>query len=252
MRFQHRVALLTGAQIDYGEVIASQLAEEGAELAVLATTSELPGGLVHKLKESGARGIAYEADLTNKEEVELAVNKVVAHYGRIDILINNASTPHHALLSQVDEETLNRLIDITVKSYFVCAQAVIPHMQNRRYGKVVNIASASLLGADSRSTLYTASQAAILGLTRSLALEAGAFNINVNAVAPGVIEGSTLASKLAPDSREHIIQRTPLLRLGAPQDVANAVLFLASDKASYITGQCLFVCGGRSLGRLSI
>jgi len=251
MRFQNKVALVTGTG-DFGEIIIRQLAEEGAELAVLGGGSDLPEEVARRLRERGVLGMACEADLTSREEVEAAVNRVVANYGRIDILINNAGTCHSSSISGVDEGTWDRLIDINVKSYFICAQAVIPHMQNCRYGKIVNIASASLLGMDSGGTLYTASQAAIVGLTRSLALEVGAFNINVNAVAPGLIGGSTLASRLPPDSREAIIQRTPLLRLGSPQDVANAVLFLASDEASYITGQCLFVCGGRSLGRLPI
>lgn len=246
-RVQDKVAIVTGAARGIGESIATRLAEEGAKVALVDVKSELLDKAVSNLRNQGADVIACHADVSNRAAVQAAVAEVLSHFGRIDILVNNAGIHRTGKVEEIDEETWDRVIDINLKGCFLMIQAVVPHMQRQKYGKILNIASVAMHGGIPDQVHYNASKGAIVSLTRTLALELAPFKINVNAVSPGTIE-TPGNRRFLEQYRHNIERRIPLGRIGQSRDIADAVLFLVSDEAEYITGQCLSVCGGISVG----
>lgn len=247
MRVKDKVAIVTGAARGIGEEIGIRLAEEGAKVAIIDLKIELANEVADKLKSSGVDAIAVRADASKKTEVGAAIAEIITHFGRIDILVNNAGIHRMGKVTDIDEETWDKILDMNLKGYFLMIQAVVPHMQKRNYGKIVNIASVAAFGGIPDQVHYNSSKGAIISLTRSLALELAPFKINVNAVSPGTVE--TVGNKKFLDQyRQLVEQRVPLGRIAQPRDIANAVLFLVTDEAEYITGQCLSVCGGLSIG----
>jgi 3-oxoacyl-[acyl-carrier protein] reductase len=254
MRLSDRVALITGAGGSIGTATAFKLSSEGAAVVINDVFIEGPQETVDEIVRVGGRAIAIKADVTAKVQVESMIQQAMAAFGHIDILINNAGvSPKHSLL-EISEQDWERVIDIHMKGSFLCCQAVVPQMMKNRFGKIVNLSSGAAYGSIYSKSHYSAAKAGLMGLTRSLAVELGPHNINVNAVAPGFVESEmtrTSAKLLGIDFEEFkrtVAERNPLRRVGQPQDIANVICFLVSEEASYIHGEIIHVSGGPSRG----
>ncbi len=253
-RLKDRVAIVTGSARGMGKAIAEGLASEGAWVVICDILEGEIQNTVTELENKGHRAMGLKVDVTNKTQVQQMVQEVKKAWGRIDILVNNAggalNTPH--LLHEIEEKHWDLVLNVNLKGAFFCCQAIIPVMVEQGGGAIVNI---SALAAHYRASLagvqYTAAKAGVEGLTRQLAWDWGPKGIRVNAVAPTVTMTGDRVKGLWEQKDEEERQRTlsqiPLRRLGTPQEVAAAVVFLASDEASYITGICLDVVGGRYL-----
>jgi len=245
MRVKDRVAVITGAGMGLGEAAALRLAEEGAKIVASDIDLSLAQQTANKVRELGRESIAVKADVANRKEAEELIETTVRTFGRIDILVNNAGITRDKSIRKMTEEDWDLVLNVNLKGAFNCAQFAAKYMMEQKYGKIINLSSRAYMGNPGQAN-YSSSKAGILGLTRALALELGRYNINVNAIAPGVIKTPGVLNlphyeKVA----ERALQITPLGRLGEPIDVANVVLFLASDESSYITGDVLHVTGGR-------
>ncbi|MGB2583202.1 MAG: SDR family NAD(P)-dependent oxidoreductase [Dehalococcoidia bacterium] len=246
MRIQDKVAIVTGGGSGIGQGICYRLAEEGGVVAIFDIDFEAGQSTAHEIEKSGSKALVLKVDVARAEEVNAAVKEVISAFGRIDILVNNAGVSLLSSVAKMSEEVWDQTIDVNLKSVFLCCRAVIPHMKEHRYGKILNISSIlGLTGSPARAH-YSAAKTGVIGLTRGLATELGPHNINVNAIGPGIIDTPMLERDTGSDLRERLRGGVPLRRFGVPLDIANAALFLVSDEASYITGQCLFVCGGSS------
>lgn len=246
MRLKDRVALITGAGRGIGEAIARRFAAEGAIVIASDVMEENIKKLTDELNANGFRSMAIPVNVTKKSEVDSMVQKVVSNYGRLDILINNAAINRDALTKKMTEEQWDAVIDINLKGSFLCAKAAAEPMMEQKYGKINNTASIGALGNIGQAN-YTASKMGVIGLTSTLALELAKYNINVNCVAPGGTETAMTAG--IPDNvRQKIIEAIPLKRFAKPEEIANLHIFLASDEASFITGQTIFCDGGSSVG----
>jgi NAD(P)-dependent dehydrogenase (short-subunit alcohol dehydrogenase family) len=225
------------------------MVKEGASVALLDILPEDLARLGKELKALGGKTLGIETDVTQKKEVEKAVEKILSKWGRVDILVNNAGIVKPAPLENVQEKDWDQVVDVNLKGAFFCTRAVLPSMKTHRYGKIVNLSSRASLGKELR-TVYAATKAALIGLTRTWALELAQYNINVNAIAPGPIATELFTSANPADSprTKAIINGIPLKRMGQPEDVGNLILFLASDESSFITGQVIFICGGITVG----
>jgi 3-oxoacyl-[acyl-carrier protein] reductase len=252
-----RADALTLAQAGADVVVAdllveSQLSEETDRYGVLATVARQQG-LVHteetvgEIEAMGRRALAVRCDVTNRDEVEAAVARTVAELGSVDILVNNAGTLDHAAqFHNQSPELWERDLRVNLTGAFNCAQAVWPHMRERRFGRIVNMASvAGTLGGFGQAS-YSTTKAGVLGLTKTLAMEGGRHGITANAIVPGII-GTEAFHMANAAMNERIAQRTVFKRPGEPQDIANAIAFLCSDLAAYITGIELNVSGGIEL-----
>ena len=246
MRIKDRVAIVTGGAMGIGQGICIRLAEEGARVAIFDVNLEEAQKTAQVIDKAGGTALALKVDITRAAEVEAAVKKVISTLGKVDILINNAGISLTSKVANMTEEVWDRVNEVNLKAVFLCCRAVIPHMKERRYGKIINISSILALRGSAYYAHYSATKAGVVGFTQSLAVELGPHNINVNAIGPGVIDTPMAEQDVAPELRQRLQKRIPMRRIGVPRDIANAVLFLASDEASYITGQCLYVCGGLS------
>ena len=230
-------------------LVESQLSEETDRYGALATVARQQG-LVHTeetvrdIEAMGRRALAVRCDVTNRDEVDAAVARTVEELGSVDILVNNAGTLDHAAqFHHQSPELWERDLRVNLTGAFNCAQAVWPHMKERGWGRIVNMASvAGTLGGFGQAS-YSTTKAGLLGLTRTLALEGGRHGITCNAIVPGVI-GTEAFNMANATMNERIVNRTVLKRPGEPQEIANAIAFLCSDEASYITGTALEVAGG--------
>lgn len=245
MRVADKVALVTGGGKGIGEAIALRLAEDGADIAIADVVLENAEETAEKVRALGRKAVALKANVMSLEEVTGVVEKVNSDLGPIDILVNNAGIFRDKSIFRMTEEDFDLVIGVNLKGAWNGIKAVTPTMRERRTGKIVSISSRAMLGNPGQAN-YSASKAGIVGMTRALALELGKFNINVNAVAPGAI-WTDLLRQTSEDNIAKMLANTPLQKIGEPRDVGNAVLFLASEEANYITGQTLIVCGGRSV-----
>jgi 3-oxoacyl-[acyl-carrier protein] reductase len=248
-KLQNRVAIITGASRGIGKATAIKMIREGASVSFLDILPQESKQTANELKAMGGKVLAILADVSHKEEVNQAVDQTLQHFGRVDILVNNAGVVNPALLEDVKEKDWEEVIGVNLKGAFYCTQAVLPAMKKTRYGKIVNIGSRASLGKELR-TVYSATKAGLIGVTRTWALELGPYHINVNYIGPGPIATELFKANNPADSprTKAIIEGVPLKRMGQPEDVANLVAFLASEEASYITGQTIFICGGLSVG----
>lgn len=243
MRLDGKVAIITGGGGAIGRTIALRLAAEGATVAIPDINEQAAGETADLVRRAGGEALALKTDVTNSESVRDAVAKTVEVLGDLHILVNNAGTTRDMLLMKMKDEDWQAVIDINLTSVFHCSKAVVRHMLRKRYGRIVSISSVVGLAGQAGQTNYAASKAGIVGFTKSLAREVGSRGITVNAVAPGFVP-SALTDVLSDEQKGVILESTPLVRLGTTEDVANAVAFLVSDEASFITGQVLSVDGG--------
>ena len=250
-RLEGKVALVTGASRGIGRATALVFAGQGATVVVNYSKSrEQAHRLVDEIRKAGGQAIAVQADVARKAEVGAMVEETLRRFGKIDVLVNNAGIIHRASILTLTGERLDEMIAVNVKGIIHCTQAVVPQMIERRSGKIVNIGSIASFGTTvGDTTPYAATKAAVIGLTKRLALELGPHGINVNAICPGFIQTEMATSGGSREESEarisDIAKKAMLGRVGEPEDIAYSVLFLASDEASFITGQVLTVDGGR-------
>ncbi len=244
MILKDQVAIVTGGTKGIGRAISSLLAEEGARVvANFSKDIDSAEKLMEKAKASQLSIGLYKADVTQFDQVKEMVEEVFAQYGRIDILVNNVGMIRDNFLMLMSDEDWNSLLRANLTSLFYCCKVVIRKMIPQKRGKIINISSISGILGTSGQTNYSATKGGVISFTKALARELGPFNIQVNAVAPGLIE-SEIVSKMPKEKVEAIIKSTSLGRIGKPEEVAQAVLFLASKRSDYITGQTLVVDGG--------
>lgn len=242
---QDRVALVTGGGRGIGRAIARRLTEAGASLVIGDIDSALANKAVEELPGDSRRAVAVRLDVTDQESVEQAVRKVLDEFGKIDILINNAGIMFRTRILDISFDEWNRTLLVNLTGPFVLCKAVIPLMRKKNYGRIVNISSSA---GRSVSTLggahYTASKAGLLGFTRAVAKEVASFGITVNAVCPGLIDTQMARDTTTQGEIEMFINTFPIKRLGLPEEIGDLVVFLCSEKASYITGASIDINGG--------
>ncbi|MBU1121340.1 MAG: 3-oxoacyl-[acyl-carrier-protein] reductase [Candidatus Omnitrophota bacterium] len=242
MRFKDKVVLVTGGAAGIGKEIALTFAKEKAKVVIFDLNKEALSETENQIK-SYSDGMGLYVDVTNLEQVQLNINKIIDNFGRVDILINNAGITKDNLFLRLSENDWDKVLAVNLKGSFNCVKASIKFMVKQRYGKIINISSVIGIMGNAGQANYAASKAGLIGLTKSLAREVGARNINVNAIAPGYIK-TAMTDKLDDKVKEGMLKRIPLGRFGSAGDVAKAATFLASQDADYITGQVLVVDGG--------
>ena len=238
-----QVAIVTGAARGLGQTIARDLAASGAIVACIDVNEELLAETVKAIEASGGKAAAFSCDVTDGDRVTEVVKAVAKEYGRLDILVNNAGVTRDNLVMRMKDDEWDLVLGINLRGTFLFTRAAAKPMSKGKRGRIINVASVSGLMGNPGQANYSASKAGVIGLTRTVSRELSKRNITVNAVAPGFI-ATDMAAKLGDEIIEQITAETPLGRLGSPQDVADAVLFLASEAASFITGHVLVVDGG--------
>jgi NAD(P)-dependent dehydrogenase (short-subunit alcohol dehydrogenase family) len=245
-----QVAIVTGAGQGIGAAIAERLARDGASVVLADINEDQVQRTAEGLKSRGSDVLASIVDVTKKDQVSDMVDQVVARFGTVDILVNNAGIIRDGFVANISEQDWDQVIDVNLKGAFLCCQAVFPVMKERLEGKIVNITSRSWLGNIGQAN-YSASKGGLVSLTRTLALEFARYQINVNAVAPGLID-TPMTRGMPERSLERLLHMQPTGKMGTVDDIAAAVSFLASGDAGFITGQVLHVDGGKSCGLLSL
>jgi len=250
MDLSDRVAIFTGSGRGIGRAIALRLAEAGANVVVNDVGDMAPAGeVVEEIRRLGQDSLVVPADVSQPDDVASLVDTTVEKYGKVDILVNNAGITRDQLIMRMSDDDWDKVLEINLKSVFLCSRAVLRHMMRQRWGRIVNISSIVGLIGNPGQANYSSSKAGIIGLTRTIAKEVASRGITANAIAPGFID-TPMTQQLPEERRQAIMEQVPLGFLGTPRDVAEAVAFLASEEARYITGQVLTIDGGISLGKL--
>ena len=235
--------VVTGAAQGIGQAIAECLAKAGADVAVVDLDADRCHDTVQLVARHHRQGLAVAANVGQWDAVKAMVDRVMHEWGRVDVLVNNAGMTRDGLIMRMKEDDWNAVLQVNLTGTFYCIKAVLGLMSKQRYGRIINIASVVGATGNAGQANYAASKAAVIGLTKSVAREYASRNITVNAVAPGFID-TAMTRALGQDAKDALSQQIPLGRFGQPTDVAEAVRFLASDAAGYITGQVLHVNGG--------
>ena len=238
--FDGMTALVTGGSRGIGFAVAKRLIADGAKVALVSTKLE---GVVAAASQLGENAKGYACDVSSYDDVQALVAAVLADFGKIDILLNNAGITRDDLLMRMSEEEWDRVLAVNLKGSFNTCKAVMRPMMKARFGRIINISSVVGLCGNPGQTNYAAAKAGLIGFTKSLAREIASRNITVNAVAPGMVE-TDMSGALPEEARNAFIQQVPLARAGKPEDIAGAVAFLAGPDASYITGHVICVDGG--------
>ena len=243
MKLAGKVALVTGAAQGIGKAVALLLAQNGADIVVSDINLEKAEETAKEIEAMGRKAMAIKVDVANSGDVERMVQTILERFGQIDVLVNNAGIARDKLILRMTEEDWDAVLDINLKGTFNCTKAVVRHMSRQRSGKIVNIASVVGEMGNAGQANYSASKAGVIGFTKTIAREFAQRGINVNAIAPGYIQ-TPMTEALPEKAKEELKNMIPLERLGQPEDVAEAVLFLVSNASNYITGQVLNVNGG--------
>ncbi|MEX2357425.1 MAG: 3-oxoacyl-[acyl-carrier-protein] reductase [Pirellulaceae bacterium] len=238
-----KTAIVTGASQGIGLRIALALGSRGAKVACVARNAEKLAETVAAIEAAGGTAVAYSCDVSQRESVEEVVDQVAESWEKIDILVNNAGVTRDNLLPRMTDEEWDTVIDTNLRGMFLFTRAASKFMMRARYGRIINMSSVSGLIGNPGQTNYSASKAGMIGFTRSLSRELAGRKVTINAVCPGFIE-SDMTKALGPAIEDEVKKRIPAKRMGRPEEIADAVLFLASEHATYITGQVLTVDGG--------
>lgn len=247
MHLQGKTALVTGGAQGIGKAIAVTLAKAGADVAVSDINMEAAEATAKELSALGVKAAAIQGNVADPEAAKEMVDKAAAELGKLDILVNNAGITRDNLIMRMKEEDWDLVLDVNLKGAFNCAKAALKHMSKAKSGRIINIASVVGAMGNAGQANYVASKAGLIGLTKTIAREYASRGITANAVAPGFID-TAMTQALPENVREDIMKQIPLARLGTAEDVAGAVGFLASERASYVTGMVLHVNGGMYMG----
>ena len=245
MGFAGKVAIVTGSASGIGRQTASRLAERGAAVVVNDVDATKLESTIAEFKKNGWQAIAVSADISKKADVDRMVQETIAAFGRIDILVNNAGLERAGPLRKLSEADWDVTVDVNLKGAFLCSQGVHGHMVEKKYGRIINISSRAWLGGPGQAP-YSSAKAGLVGLTRTLTLELGRNGITVNCIAPGLIH-TPMWDDLPDKDKAFLLSKVPTGKLGDADDIAAAVLFFADEEAGFISGQVLYVCGGRIL-----
>ena len=244
MKLIGKTALVTGASRGIGREIALELARQGANVVVNYAGSEAKAyEVVEEIKGIGQEAIAIQCDVSNNESVTDMIKATIDHFGKIDILVNNAGITRDNLLMRMKENEWDDVININLKGVFLCTKAVTRQMMKQRYGRIINISSVVGVSGNPGQANYVAAKAGVIGLTKTSAKELASRGITVNAIAPGFIT-TEMTDQLTEEIQNEMLKMIPLAQFGEPKDIANSVVFLASDDSRYITGQTIHVNGG--------
>ncbi|MGM0846803.1 MAG: 3-oxoacyl-ACP reductase FabG [Bacillota bacterium] len=243
MRLKNKTAVITGSANGIGLAAAKKFASEGCRVVMVDFDEGKGAAEAQALRDAGNNAAFFQVDIANRESVNSLAEKVTEEYGSIDILVNNAGITRDGLMSKLTEEDFQKVLDVNLTGVFHCTQAFLPALVRSGKGKIINTASASGLFGNVGQTNYAASKAAVIGMTKTWAKEFGSKGINVNAVAPGVIE-TDMTAKIPDKVKAQMNALIPLGRFGKAEDAANAYLFLASDESDYVNGIVLQVDGG--------
>ena len=243
-RFENKIVLVTGAGRGIGASIAKRFASEGAEVIVnYSGNDEAAQKTVDEITAIGGQAQKYKCSVNDSESVKVMIDEIIKKFGRFDILVNNAGITKDGLMLRMTDEDFDRVIDVNLKGTFNCTKYVSKYMLKQKSGKIINISSVVGLSGNAGQINYSASKAGIIGITKSAAKELSSRGITVNAVAPGYVD-TDMTKVLSDNIRNEILKNIPLQRMGNVEDISNCVAFLASEDASYITGQVISVDGG--------
>lgn len=242
---QGKTAIVTGAARGLGAATARRLAHEGANVVIADLNSDSANALAESLRSEGGNALGVAADITNAHDVDRLVQETTRAFGGIHILVNNAGITRDNYLVKMSEDDWDLIMNVMLKGAFLTTRAVMPAMIEQHWGRVINISSRAHFGNPTQSN-YSAAKAGLIGMTKALSMEQGRYGITVNAVAPGFIDTEMVQSLPTYETiKERAIQAQPVKRIGRPDDVANTVVFLASECASFISGEVVHVTGGR-------
>lgn len=238
-----KVAIVTGGTAGIGKAIALMYAQNGADVAVFGTNIERGELVAKEIEAFGVKARFVQVDVSNTQQVATSIEQVLEEFGKVDILVNNAGITKDNLMLRMSEADWDLVLDVNLKSTFNTVKALLKHMMKARSGKIINVSSVIGLTGNAGQVNYAASKSGLIGVTKSLAKELAARNINVNCVAPGFIE-TKMTDSLPEKIKEEILKGIPMKRMGRPEEIAQVALFLASEASSYMTGQTLTVDGG--------